>query len=169
MKMPALFLPLLLLAGCGFHPLMGQSDVGTATAELERIRVSSIADRSGQMLRNQLMQDLAPRGDAVASRYTLQVKLQEPRQEIALSRDESASRISYAANATFTLTDSATGRALFGGVASSTSTFEATNSEFASISAQLGARDRAVQEISADIRQQLAAYFGRTARGIPSR
>lgn len=165
MKKPALVLLLALLSGCGFHPLVGRSSVGDAADELARIRVSLIENRSGQMLRNQLTQDLAPRGDAVGSRYTLEVRLQEPRQEIALNRDESASRIAYTANATFSLRDNQ-GRSLFGGSSSSSSTFEATNSEFAAISGQLGARDRAIQELSADIRQQLAAYFGRAARGL---
>jgi LPS-assembly lipoprotein len=155
------FLAYILLAltvwSCGFQPLMG-ARVG-APADLAQVRVDVIADRSGQILRNNLEDALNPKGPTVDSRYRLEVRLYEPRQEIAIRRDVSASRVSYTANATFILTDNL-GRSLFSGSSSSSSTFEATNSEFGSVMAQRNARDRALEEISGDIRQQLAAYFG---------
>lgn len=153
----------LLVAGCGFEPLMARSTTNAAADDLNRIRVLTIADRSGQILRNQLLDDFDSRRDQGPPLYSLEVKLAEPRQEIAIRRDESASRVSYTANASFILRDG-TGQAIFGGYSSSTSTYEATSSEFASISGQRGARDRAMQEISADIRQQLTAYFYRVRR-----
>ncbi len=160
------------LAACGFQPLMGARNE-MITDELARVRVDMIADRSGQILRNQLFDDLPRQNRSEAPLYTLRVTLYEPRQEIAIRRDESASRVAYSAQASFALRDMA-GRSLFGGSSVSTSTYEATNSEFASIAAQRSARDRAMQEISADIRQQLAAYFIRAqhearSAGSPAR
>jgi LPS-assembly lipoprotein len=155
----------LLLSSCGFQPLMGKQEMGPAASRLAQIRVNSIEDRSGQILRNHLVDALSPRGNPVAPIYTLDIKLTEPRQEIAIRRDESASRVSYTANAGFILRD-LQGKALFSGGSSSSSTYEATTSEFASIAGQQSARDRAMQEISADIRQQLAAYFFRVGRNF---
>lgn len=151
-----------LVAACGFQPLMSAHD-GTVAEDLARVRIYPIADRSGQILRNRLVDDLGT-GRGTATLYTLDIRLTEPRQEIAVRRDESASRVAYTAAASFILRDS-TGNALFGGSSSSSSTFEATSSEFASIAGQMSARDRALQELSADIRQQLAAFFYRYRRG----
>jgi hypothetical protein len=148
----------LLLTSCGFQPLLGQS--AGAADELSKIQVLQINDRSGQILRNNLMNDFAQPLESTSAGYTLVVRLEEPRQEIAIRRDESASRVGYTANATFVLRDVG-GRSLLTGTSFSTSTYEATNSEFASVTAQRSARDRALQQISADIRQQIAAYFVR--------
>lgn len=156
-------LAILVLSGCGFHPLMADYPDSSAAEDLARVRVAVIADRSGQILRNHLIDDLTRASRSQPSQYTLHVTLTEPRQEIAIRRDETASRVAYTANATFLLRD-ATGFALFTGTSSSSSTYEAANSEFASIAGQRSARDRAMQEISADIRQQLAAYFFRARR-----
>lgn len=153
------------LSACGFQPLLAERINGAVTDDLALIRVLPIADRSGQILRNHLEDSLrGGRRISVDTRYTLAVTLSEPRQEIAIRRDESASRVAFSATATFVLRDSA-GNALFGGSSSSSSTFEATNSEFASIAGQRSARDRAIDEISADIRQQLASYFFRGRSG----
>lgn len=165
---PALAVAILFVGGCGFAPLLGQREGGAITDDLAQIRILPIADRSGQMLRTQLEDQLRDRGrPAGGSLYTLEIRLSEPRQEIAVRRDESASRIAYSANANFVLRDNA-GGALFGGSSSSSSTFEATTSEFASIAGQLSARDRAIEELSADIRRQLASYFSQMRRGAQS-
>ena len=147
---------LLALSGCGFAPLYGEA--GGTTRELERVRIDLIADRSGQILRNRLLDDLAPRGPASPSLYALSINLSEPRQEIGIRRDDTASRIGYAAIVQFRLSD-AKGALLLVGRSSSSTTYEVTTSEFATVAARQNARDRAMQEISLDIRNQLAAYF----------
>lgn len=149
----------LALSACGFQPLLGGTNMA-AQEQLERIRIGIIADRSGQILRNYLVDDLTPRGVRTPAAYQLQVRLSEPQREVAIRRDDSASRISYSASATFQLLD-AVGRPLFSGNSQSETTFEVTNSEFATLSGLTSARDRVLQEVSADIRLQLAEYFSR--------
>ncbi|MFM8988614.1 MAG: hypothetical protein ACKOUS_02890, partial [Alphaproteobacteria bacterium] len=46
------------LAGCGFSPLYGRSEGGAVAEELAKIRVLPIANRSGQVLRNHLLDGL---------------------------------------------------------------------------------------------------------------
>lgn len=152
----SLLVVLLALSGCGFAPLYGEQ--GGTARELERVRVELIADRSGQILRNHLLDGMTPRGLAPSPAYSLAVRLSEPRQEIAIRRDDTASRIGYSAIATFRLSD-ARGALLYAGQATTSTTYEVTTSEFATLSAQRDARDRAMAELSADIRNQLAAYF----------
>src|SRR5471032_3284963 len=79
--------------GCGFEPLMGQRNNLQVGDELAQIRVEMIADRSGQILRNYLLDDLTPRGVQGRERYSLRVTLSEPRREVAISRDNTASVI----------------------------------------------------------------------------
>lgn len=158
-----------LLAGCGFQPLMGQVNHPEVQRSFERIRINPIADRSGQILRNYLLDGLTPRGLQGSELYTLSVTLVEPRREIAIRRDDTASRLSYAATVSFMLYDRAAQRPIFAGGSSSETTYAVTNSEFATFASQASARDRALQEVSADIRQQLASFFaGKAPRYEPS-
>ena len=57
---------LLALAACGFQPLYGQRSVsgGSISQEFSTIRIMPIAERTGQMLYNELRDRLNPRGKA---------------------------------------------------------------------------------------------------------
>jgi len=147
-----------LLTGCGFQPLMGQATHPQVHAEIQRIRVAPIPERSGQILRNHLLDALTPRGIQGAELYVLSVQLSEPRREVAIRRDDTASRLGYLATASFVLRGPSS-RILFSGSSSSETTYEVTNSEFATLSSQASARDRALQEVSTDIHQQIALFL----------
>ena len=154
-------------AGCGFHPLMGQSSAPGVRENLADIRIDMIPDRSGQILRNYLLDDIVPKGVAARPRYRLQVLLQEPRREIAIQRDNTASRVAYAATTNFYLRDETSSAVLYSGTSYSETTYEVTTSEFATLSSLNGARDRVLQDVSADIRQQLADFFARPRDVLP--
>lgn len=147
-----------MLWGCGFEPLMGQAAHPKVQSEMERIRVANIPDRSGQILRNHLLDALSPRSVQGPESYTLTVQLYEPRREVAIRRDDTASRLGYVASATFALRDKDS-RTVFSGSSTSETTYEVTNSEFATLSSHASARDRVLQEVSADIRQQIAMFL----------
>jgi LPS-assembly lipoprotein len=158
------------LGGCGFEPLMGQSNHPHVQSGLERIRIAPIADRSGQILRNYLLDGLTPRGLQGSDLYVLTVTLIEPRREVAIRRDDTASRLGYTAAVSFVLYERSTESRVFGGASLSETTYEVTSSEFATLSSQASARDRALQEVSMDIRQQLATFFaGKAPRYEPQR
>lgn len=160
----------MVLAGCGFEPLMGRAAHPEVQNSLDRIRVAPVADRSGQILRNHLIDALIPRGVQGAEQYVLTITLTEPRREVAIRRDDTASRLSYAASAVFTLYDRSARRNVFGGTSVSETTYEVSTSEFATLSSQASARDRALQEVSHDIRQQIATFFaGKAPRYEPQR
>lgn len=162
-------LAVLTSAGCGFEPLMGQRKNLQVSEELSQIRVEMIADRSGQILRNYLLDDLTPRGAEGRERYSLRVILSEPRREVAISRDNTASVVAYSASVSFALAerfvaaDRSRPPASFAGTSYSQSTYVVTNSEFATLSSFNSARDRVLQDVSADIRQQVADYLAQAA------
>lgn len=146
------------LAGCGFEPLMGQASHPAVQSDLQRIRVATIPDRSGQILRNHLLDAMSPRGLQGPELYVLSVTLSEPRREVAIRRDDTASRLAYVASVAFVLRDTSS-RPIYNGSSSSETTYEVTNSEYATLSSQASARDRALLEVSADIRQQIAMFL----------
>lgn len=147
------------LAGCGFSPLYGRGEDGAVTAELAKIRVLPIANRSGQVLRNHLLDGLTPMGEPQKPEYTLQVALAEPRAlELGIARNESVIRYGYSATARFKLFDRQ-GAELVQGISSGSSSYMVTNSEFANVSAQSNARDRLMEEISHDVKSQLGGFM----------
>jgi len=147
------------LAACGFEPLMGRTGVSTGVVEtLAAIRIDPIADRSGQVLRNELLDQLTPQGAVVAARYVLVVRLQEPRQTLLLRRDDIISRSSYSAQASYILRDMQ-GNPVFTGSSSFTTDYEITSSEYATRVSLESARDRVMVLVANDIRSQLAQSF----------
>jgi LPS-assembly lipoprotein len=147
------------LAGCGFQPLLGRAgDSSDAIEQLAAIRIEPIPDRSGQVLRNALLDRLTPQGQTQASRYVLRIRLQEPRQTILLRRDDIISRSSYSAQASYELRD-AQGQRLFSGGSSFTTDYEIATSEFATRTSLENARDRVMELVANDIRNQLALGF----------
>jgi LPS-assembly lipoprotein len=168
------------LAACGFQPLYARHDGGGVPEQLARVRIGAITDpapgtlrsfrdypiendRSRQLLRNYLSDDLSPRGGAGRTDYVLDIQILEPRTNVAIDRSDTTLRYGYAVVAYFQLKDAAN-RAITSGASTSTTSFAVSQSEFATISSQKDARDRAMQEISADIRNQLAAFFFSQAR-----
>jgi LPS-assembly lipoprotein len=152
------------LGGCGFQPMMSRETNPAVQENLAKIRIDTIPDRSGQILRNYLLDDLTPRGVQGLAQYRLVVLLTEPRRDAAIQRDNTASRIIYSASTSFQLVDQTASRVVFVGTSSSETTYEVTTSEFATLSSLNGARDRVLQDVSADIRQQIADFFGRAVR-----
>lgn len=153
-----------LVSGCGFQPLLGRQSGGSVPDELAAIRIAPIPDRSGQILRNSLLDNLTPRGGAVASRYVLAIRLQEPRQTIAVRRDDVISRSSYSAVAIFDLLDQQ-GRKIAMGTSTFTTDYEITVSEYATRASLEDARSRVMALIADDIRNQLAMILTRSFSG----
>ena len=143
-------------AGCGFRPLYGESTAGSAQT-LAQIEIMQIADRRGQMLRNLLLDRLTPTGQPRQPAYALGVTLDETRQELAIRRDESATRANLTITAHFVL------RALrepqlgvYSGTARAVNGFNVLRSEFATLSAENAARERALRILSEEIRIRIA-------------
>ena len=144
-----------LIAACGFEPLHAQRG---AVAALPPIRVEPIPERQGQILRNYLLDRLAPRGEARAQGYALSIKLFEPRQVLALRRDDVISRMSYSAIASYDLIDAA-GKRVTAGSSSFSTDYEITNSEYATLTALQNARERVLELVADDIRNQIAVQL----------
>lgn len=161
-KVLGLAVAALLLSACGFEPLLGQFPHSRGQANLAEIRVETIPDRSGQLLRNRLVDAF---GSKAPARYTLTIQLREPRQTLAVRRDDIISRSGYTATASFSLAEVG-GKSIFAGTATYTTDYELANSEFATLASRDDARDRTLELVSADIRTQIAVFFRNREAGL---
>jgi LPS-assembly lipoprotein len=139
----------LALSGCGFEPLYARRD----GQQLPAFRIDPISNRSGQILRNYLIDRLAPTGQRTGG-YSISIQLYEPNQVLALRRDDVISRLGYSATAAFQVRGP-DGKSLMAGSSSFATDYEVTNSEFATLAAERNARERVLELISDDIRQQI--------------
>jgi LPS-assembly lipoprotein len=154
------------LSGCGYHALYGDHANGVSADELALIYVAGIPDRPGQQLRNFLVTNLNPSGQPSQPIYALNVSLGVASTGVGLSRDNTTSRTSITTTATYTLVDSASGKAVFSAVSRATDAYDVLLSDYATLVSRDDAVNRALREVSDDIRTRLAVYFqNRKAKG----
>lgn len=152
------------LAGCGFEPLYKpHAQGGSVSADLATVDIAVIADRSGQILRNQLRDEINPYGRPSSPRYRLDVRLSETRRELGLREDDVRTRANLAIGASYTLVALADGKAVLSGQTRTTSSFNLLLNDYATLVAEQDARSQALREIGAEIRTRLALYFRRQA------
>lgn len=151
----------LALSGCGFHPLYGKDGGKSSTVpELAAIKIDTIADRTGQLVHNALLDRLTPKGKPAKPKYTLRVTLSESKQSLGILKDETASRSNYVLSANFVLSNM-DGSVLYSSAAGSQASYNILSEHYASTASEKDARDRTAVEIAEAISTQLAAYFSR--------
>lgn len=155
--------------GCGFEPMLAVRDNGTSVAQdFAKVRVGYIENRSGQVLRNDLLEALNPRGESTQPQYTLVIRIEEPQQNLAFQRNNSVSFVNYTVIAYWTLVDNNSGANVYSASSASSLPYAISNSQYATAVSAQDARDRVVLDISQDIRNQLAKFFvGK--KGSPSK
>lgn len=154
------------LGGCGLQPLYAPSspskDQGLSNSQklLSSIRVNIIPDRKGQLLRNNLIALLTPKGQPKKPLYTLKVTLDETTQALGILKDATFSRSQMTYTATFQLLEFSTKKPVF-----SSSTFVVSNynvitaNEFATIISAGDAQDRSLVLLAEQVSRELATYF----------
>jgi hypothetical protein len=155
----------LAMSGCGFEPMHGQRS-GASSAALSSIDIQLIADRSGQILRNELLQQMQPRGPARA-RYSLAVTLTESLTNLGIRKDEVATRANLALSASFTITELGGAKRIFSGSARSVNSYNILTSDFATLSARDDARRRGVNQLAQEIRKRVSVWLIRTDEQPP--
>ncbi len=154
----------LAVSGCGFKPIHGQRS-SASSAALAAIDIQLIADRPGQMLRNELIQQMQPRGPARA-RYSLSIKLTESLTNLSIRKDEVATRANLTMSARFTITELDGTRRRFSGSARSVSSYNILKSDFAKLSAREDAQRRAVTQLALQLRERISAWLIRSVEPV---
>ena len=148
--------------GCGFQPMyaksQGQSSAAMST-DLGNVYVAGIEDRSGQILRNDLVQRLNPLGEPSRRLYTLKVKLTATQEQLAESNDGKATLGRYFVNVSFALYGANAEQVLYSSTARSVVSYRLLGARYGSTAVERDAEERALSDVAEDIRTQLATYF----------
>ncbi len=153
---------LALLAACGFEPLHApRSGGGSVPAALATVQIANIPDRSGQILRNYLRDEINPHGVPGNPRYRLDIFLTEQRADIGLRRDDIRTRTNLTLEAEYRLVSLADGKIVNQGRSRTLSSFDILINDYANVVSEQDAREQALRQIGADIRTRLALHFRR--------
>jgi LPS-assembly lipoprotein len=157
-----------MLSGCGFEPLYGSRGQGPRIdSALNEIRIEPIKDRVGQQLYNYLLDRLNPRGAPGHPRYSLTTTVAVNKIELGIERDETATRAKLSLSANFTLRNAINNAVVFFGSSQSTNSFNIVESDFATLSAEKDAIDRAARVVSEEIKTRLGLYLNQVIQQNP--
>jgi len=149
-----------LLAACGFRPLyLADTGSGPVDDEMAQIEVQRIADRRGQMLRNELVDRLNPHGSPAAPKYFLQASVDEQIRELASRIDDSSTRANLILTASFSLREQGAEQPLMNGRVQSTNNYSISQSDIATLAAERNARERGARDIAERMTLQIAAFL----------
>ena len=157
------------VAGCGFRPLYAppqedsSGDGVYAFRAFRSVVIGNIPERDGQYLRTRLERLLHPRGLDESPRYVLSVQLNESIVDLAVRKSAVATRANLTVTGRFSLRRfGESDREEVAGYtdeASSTSGFNTFQSEFQTLIAEQGARERALDDLAHQIRIRLASHL----------
>lgn len=147
-----------LLTACGFRPLY--SPYGCNSDIAYPIKIATIKERNGQILRNLLVDLLTPGGESAKPQYMLEIKLTEVIKAIGVNKDETTSRKAAVLTATMILKDSKTNKILYTHSVSAINSFEVISENYyADVVAQDYAKAEALRLLAEKIRLTLSTYL----------
>jgi LPS-assembly lipoprotein len=148
----------MLLAGCGYRPLYGSSsETAGVAATLSSISIPEAEDRVGQLIRNDLLSSMrAGKGE---DKYTLHLKPVVKKSGVIDKPQPSVTRDAITLAVSYELVERSSGSIVHSGKTFSQASYDVIRQPFADLQAETNATERAVHEVSADIRTRLAAYF----------
>ena len=153
------------MTACGFRPLYAPPSENAAIQGvyafdvLKRVAISNIPDRKGQYLRNALVRLLHPNGRRGEALYILNISLTEGTSSLAVQRSAEAPRANLMVTGSFSLESLVAGGQLHSDVVTSTSGYNIFQSEFQTLMAVKGARERALDDLAQQIRIRLASHL----------
>jgi LPS-assembly lipoprotein len=160
-----------LLAAC-FEPMYGQRTLSGGPGLRERLSTVEVAAidapngtpeaRIAVELRNALMFDLTGGSAAPSPTHRLKIQMTSTRQQVIVDITTARADVEqYGINATYTLTEIATGKPVVTGQTFARVSFDNPGQaqRFARARGQRDAEDRAAKVIAENIRSRLASYF----------
>lgn len=167
----ALALPL--AAGCGFKPVYGSlfqaGQAGPTSELLNQVAIDPIADRSGQVLRNLLIDRFYLDGRPMNPAYRLAIRLSATEEELGIQPDATATRARLRLVANYELIDVASGQPVYRSFSRTIVSYNILEAQYSTLASEQDALERGLSELSEDIRTRLALFFTRdtvTAGGV---
>lgn len=163
---------LALLAGCtGFRPLHLPHNAApdqNINRQLASIDVIELRSRTGQELRNELIDRLDPAGVDVPPEYRLKLRLQRTRRSLAVQLNDDITRRDMVLSATATLQRILDGKTEYRTAVTRVASYNITNETFGTLVAERDAERRAATEVAIQLRTLLALHFEQRNRQISS-
>ena len=154
------FILCLPLAGCGFQPLHmadNQSNHYKTAVRSNNIEITNIPNRSGQYLRNILIDELMVDGYPENPRYKLKFSpLIENITQLGVRRDASSTRAQMRISTEMTLVDKHSGQVVLQRSLRATNSFNILASQYSTRVSEQYARERALDEIAKQIVTQIS-------------
>ena len=145
------------ISNCGYEPIYSKNQ--NTNVEISKIYVKNIKDRSGQILRNSLLNKINPERERVIYKYRLIVEMSESKSSLAYRKDMSATRTDLEITANYFLSDIKNENILIKEEIKSTTSFDVVESVYATLIAEKDAREKSLQVISEDIFTNLVIFF----------
>lgn len=150
----------LLVSACGLRPVYGVASNKAATT-ISNISISTIPERSGQKLRNKLVDALYLHGVPQNPTYTLMVTpVAETIVGLGIAKDATATRSQLRLSTTITLVDSNKKTQLTRNITAIAS-FNTLASQYTTLVTEDDARDQAINDLSQQIVTQLELFLSR--------
>ena len=153
---------LLLLPGCGLHPLYGGGMDSPVAATLRSVQVAPIPGKSGWLMRTKLVDRLGESGEGAAS-YRLDVTLDDNITAFGLRGDRAATQERRTLRARYQLASLPTGTVVLDATAGSDAGIDIVSSEYATVAAEQTALENLSDTVADQIVARLAMYAKRTA------
>lgn len=152
----------LAVSGCGLAPVYSGGSASAPAALMTQIEIAAIPDRSGFLVRQALVDRFGTR--SADPRYRLEVELDDQIVAFGVRGDNSAARERRTLRARYRLVDSATNAVLVDATAASDAGIDRVSSNYAVVAAEATALER----LSTEIAQQIAARIARFAQAAES-
>lgn len=151
-------LALALLAACGLKPMYAGGSDGVVARGLAGVEVAPIEGRGGWLLRNALKDRLVESGGGAgaATRYILDVRLDEDIEGLGLLGDDTIGRERFRLRARYQLVDAASGEIVLDATSGSDAGIDVVSSEYATIAAEQTARENLARDVAGRIVTRLA-------------
>ena len=148
------------LAGCGFRPLYGSSPGNAGvSAELAAVTIPEATDRTGQLIRNELISTM--KAGTGGNKYSLTLKTDVANSGIIKKTLPAVTRQSVNLKVEYELMERANGTVVTSGKTFSNVSYDVIRQPFADMQAETDATERAAIEVAGDIRTRLAGYFAK--------
>ena len=150
------------LSACGLRPMYAGGGSGAVAQGLAGIEVPAIEGRSGWLVRNAL-NDRFGTGGAAATRYRLDVRLDERLEGLGVLGNDSVSRERLTMRARYQLVDAGNGEILLDATDGTDAGIDVVSSEYAVIAAEQSAEER----LAKDLADRITARVALALRKLP--
>jgi len=145
----------LLVTACGFQPLHGNGS--ESSVNLSQVTIPEQLDRTGQLIRNEILQ--LSRSSGKSAVYRLNFTKKENETSLIVSSNSGVNRKSLQLSVDYTLIRISNGKVVHKGTTFSNVAFDRTSTPFADYQARIDATERAAKEVGYDIRTRISAYL----------